>query len=417
MKTSMKPDSISRRNLSAIVHLALPVAAAAALVFLGGGCGRQPEAGKPGAAGAGPAMPPPQVGVITIKPEPVAITTELPGRIAAVRTAEVRARATGILLKQLFREGAEVKADDILFQIDEAPLRASLNSAKAGLAKAEANVKQTQAKANRYKALVAINAVSKQEYEETDAAAGQGNADVLTAKAAVETAELNLGYAKVAAPISGRIGKAKVTEGALVTAAEATQLATIQQLDPIYFDFTQSSTEMLRLKKQMEAGQLKSVAPGQAKVTLLLEDGSVYPLEGKLIFSDVTVDPTTGMVTLRAEFPNPDGLLLPGMFARARLEQAVDKDAITVPQRGVTRNPDGTGTVFVVGEENKVEPRIVRTANAIGSKWLVTDGLSAGETVILEGFQKIRPGGTVDPVPFAGAEPARVAMHQAEEKK
>jgi membrane fusion protein (multidrug efflux system) len=345
-------------------------------------------------------MPPPQVGVVTVKAESVAVTTELPGRIAAVRTAEVRARATGILLKRLFTEGADVKADDILFQIDEAPLQASLNSALATLAKAEANQKQAQAKANRYKTLVAINAVSKQDFDEAVATAGQGEADILTGKAAVETAQLNLGYAKVTAPISGRIGKAKVTEGALVTASEATQLATIQQLDPIYFDFTQSSTEMLHLKRELDAGHLKSVAPGQAKVSLLLEDGSPYPLEGKLIFSDITVDPTTGMVTLRAEFPNPDGLLLPGMFARAKLEQAVEKGAITVPQRAVTRNPDGTGSVFLVTPDNKVEPRIVKTTTAIGNKWLVTSGLQTGDVVILEGFQKIRPGGTVVPVPF-----------------
>jgi membrane fusion protein (multidrug efflux system) len=347
-----------------------------------------------------PALPAPQVGVVTVKAESVAVTTELPGRIATVRTAEVRARATGILLKRLFTEGADVKADDVLFQIDEAPLQASLDSAKAMLAKAEANQKQAQAKAERYKALVAINAVSKQDYDEAVATAGQGEADILTGKAAVETAQLNLGYAKVTAPISGRIGKAKVTEGALVTAAEATQMATIQQLDPIYFDFTQSSTEMLRLRRELEAGQLKSVAPGQAKVTLLLEDGTAYSLDGKLLFSDVTVDPTTGMVTLRAEFPNPDGMLLPGMFARAKLEQAVDKGAITVPQRGVSRNADGTGTVFVVAKGNVVEPRIIKTSNAIGNKWLVTSGLQAGETVILEGLQKIRPGGTVVPVPF-----------------
>lgn len=394
----MKNHSISRGLPAGFLSIAGSIALATCLLA---GCGRKPSGTLAAGAGAGqPAMPPPQVGVVTVKTESVAISTELPGRIAAVRTAEVRARATGILLKRLFTEGADVKADDILFQIDEAPLQASLNSAKATLAKAEANQKQAQAKANRYKTLVAINAVSKQDFDEAVATAGQGEADVLTGKAAVETAQLNFGYAKVTAPISGRIGKAKVTEGALVTSSEATQLATIQQLDPIYFDFTQSSTEMLRLKRELDAGHLKSVAPGQAKVSLLLEDGSPYPLEGKLIFSDITVDPTTGMVTLRAEFPNPDGMLLPGMFARAKLEQAVEKGAITVPQRAVTRNPDGTGSVFLVTADNKVEPRIVKTTNAIGNKWLVTSGLQPGDIVILEGFQKIRPGGTVVPVPF-----------------
>jgi len=387
----MKNHSISRRRPAGFLPIAGSLTLAALLLA---GCGRKP------ADAAKPTMPAPQVGVVTLKSESVAVTTELPGRIAAVRTAEVRARATGILLKRLFTEGADVKADDILFQIDEAPLQAALDSAKAMLAKASANQKQAQAKAERYKTLVAINAVSKQDFDEAVATAGQGEADVLTGKAAVETAQLNLGYAKVTAPISGRIGKAKVTEGALVTAAEATQLATIQQLDPIYFDFTQSSTEMLRLKRELDAGHLKSVAPGQAKVSLILEDGSAYPLEGKLIFSDVTVDPTTGMVTLRAEFPNPDGMLLPGMFARAKLEQAVEKGAITVPQRALIRNSDGTGTVFVVATGNTVEPRIVKTTNAIGNKWLVASGLQSGDVVILEGLQKIRPGGTVVPVPF-----------------
>ena len=397
-----------------LLHLAQRITAVAILV-LSAGCGRgsNDKAGKP-APGA-PALPPPQVGVVTVKAEPIALTTELPGRIAAVRTAEVRARATGILLQRLFTEGSEVKRDALLFQIDEAPLRASLNSAKASLAKAEANLKQVEAKASRYKKLVEINAVSRQDYDEAIATAGQGEADVLSAKAALETAVLNLSYAKVTAPISGRIGKAKVTEGALVTAGEATQLATIQQLDPIYFDFTQSSTEMLRLKREMEAGKLKSTAPGQAKVTLLLEDGSVYSQEGKLIFSDVTVDPTTGMVTMRAEFPNPHGMLLPGMFARAKLEQAVDEGAITIPQRAVTRNPDGTGTVFVVADGNKVEPHIVKTTNAIGNKWLVTSGLKSGDVVVLEGFQKIRPGATVVPVPFGhegSSAPVAIAGHQ-----
>ena len=387
----MKNHSISRRFPAGFLPLAGSIALASCLLAA---CGRTPS-------GTNAALPPPaQVGVVTLKAESVMVTTELPGRIAAVRTAEVRARATGILLKRLFTEGSDVKADSVLFQIDEAPLQASLNSAQATLAKAEANLTSAQAQAERYKALVQLNAVSKQDCDEAVATAGQGEADVLTGKAAVETAELNLGYAKVTAPISGRIGKAKVTEGALVTAAEATQLATIQQLDPIYFDFTQSSTEMLRLKRELDAGHLKSVAPGQAKVTLLLEDGSPYPLEGKLLFSDVTVDQTTGMVTLRAEFPNPEGLLLPGMFARAKLEQAVDKGAITVQQRAVTRNPDGTGTVFVVTTGNKVEPRIVKTTNAIGNKWLVTSGLQSGDMVILEGFQKVRPGSTVAPIPF-----------------
>jgi membrane fusion protein (multidrug efflux system) len=342
--------------------------------------------------------PPPEVSVVTVTSEPLPVTTELPGRIDAVRTAEVRARVAGILLKEVYREGSDVKAGDVLFQIDPAPLQASYDSAKAALAKAEANVKQAQAQADRDHVLVNIHAVSQQEYDTAVSAAAQGNADILTAKAALETASLNLGYATVTAPISGRIGKALVTEGALVGQNEATELAVIQQLNPIYFDFTQSSVD-----KELADGQLASLAPGAAKVTLLLEDGSVYPQIGKLLFSDITVDPTTGMITLRAEFPNPDGLLLPGMFGRAQLEQAVNTQGITVSQRAVTRGADGTATVLVVTSDNKVEVRAVKADTALGDQWVITQGLKAGERVIVEGLQKVQPGATVNAVPFVNA--------------
>jgi membrane fusion protein (multidrug efflux system) len=261
-------------------------------------------------------------------------------------------------------------------------------------------VKQAQALADRYEKLVKINAVSQQDYDNAVAAAAQGNASVMVAKAALETASLNLGYATVTAPISGRIGQALVTEGALVGQGEATELAVIQQMDPIYFDFTESSTELLKLRQQFDSGQLKKVAPDEAKISLLLEDGTVYPHEGKLLFSDVTVDPTTGMVTLRAEFPNPDDLLLPGMFARARLEQAMDSNAITVPQRGVAYGADGKPAVTVVTADNKVEIRPITVSSAEGNNWIVTGGLKAGDRVILEGLQKIQPGMVVKPVPF-----------------
>ena len=317
-----------------------------------------------------------------------------------MRTAEVRARVAGILLKQVYREGSDVKAGDVLFQIDPAPLQAAYDSAQAAQAKAEANLKQTQAQAARSTDLVKIHAVSTQQYDTDIAAAAQAQADVLAAKAALETASLNLGYTTVTAPISGRIGKALVTEGALVGQNEATELAVIQQLDPIYFDFTQSSTEGLRLRREFENGQLESIAPGEAKITLLLEDGTIYPQAGKLLFSDVTVDPTTGMITLRAEFPNPDDLLLPGMFARARLEQGMDNQAITVPQRGVAYGADGKPTVMVVTPDNKVEVRPVTVSSAVGDKWIVTSGLKTGERVLLEGFQKVQPGMVAKPVPF-----------------
>ena len=382
-----KRNDCVRRAGAALIY----GAAASLALFLLAGCGKKPPAAAP---------PPPEVGVVTIQSGPLPITTELPGRIDPVRTAEVRARVAGILLKQVYREGSDVKAGDVLFQIDPAPLQAIYDSAKASLAKAEASVKQAQAQADRDAVLVKIHAVSQQDYDTAVSAAAQGNADVLAAKAALETASLNLGYTTVTAPISGRIGKAFVTEGALVGQNEATELAVIQQLDPIYFDFTQSSTEGLKLRQAFAAGKLKSVAPGEAKLTLLLEDGTVYPHEGKLLFSDVTVDPTTGMVTLRAEFPNPDDLLLPGMFARARLEQAVDQQAIAVPQRGVTYGADGNPTVMAVTPDNKVEVVPITVSSAVGDQWIVTSGLKAGDHVILEGLQKVQPGMTVKPVPF-----------------
>jgi membrane fusion protein, multidrug efflux system len=370
------------KNFSVILVLSLPVIS---------GCrGRQNQM----------ATPPPEVGVITIQSAPLPITTELPGRIDPVRTAQVRARVAGILLKRVFTEGSDVTAGEVLFQIDPAPLQAIYDGAKASLASAEANLKQAQALADRYEKLVKINAVSKQDYDNAVAAAAQDNASVLVAKAALETASLNLGYATVTAPISGRIGQALVTEGALVGQGEATEMAVIQQMDPIYFDFTESSTELLKLRQEFDNGQLKKVAPDEAKITLLLEDGTVYPREGKLLFSDVTVDPTTGMVTLRAEFPNPDDLLLPGMFARAQLEQAVDSNAITVPQRGVAYGANGKPTVTVVTPDNKVEVRPVTVSSAEDNKWIVTSGLKAGDRVILEGLQKVQPGMTVKPVPF-----------------
>ena len=337
-------------------------------------------------------MPPPEVGVVTVSSQTMPITTEFPGRIDAVRVAQVRARATGILLKRLFTEGAEVKEGDVLFQIDPAPLQAAYDSAKANLAKSQAALTQTQLKAGRYKQLVAINAVSKQDYDDAYAAALQAKADIEAAKAAEETAALNLGYTKVIAPISGKIGEAKVTEGAYVSQSEATQLAVIQQLDPIYFDFTESSTDVLRLRSSFDKGQLQKVSNDEAKVTLLLEDGTTYQSPGKLLFSDITVDPTTGMITLRAQFPNPDHTLLPGMFARVQLEQAIDQNAVTVLQRATALNGNGTATVMVVGADNKVQARTIKLGDTIDDKWIVTDGLKAGDTVIVEGLQKIKPG-------------------------
>ena len=372
------------------------VATFSVISLLVSGCGKQQA--------TMPAMPPAEVGVVSVISATLPVTTELPGRIDAVRTAQVRARATGILLKQVYKEGSDVKEGDILFQIDPAPLKASLDSAQASLDKATANLESTQAKADRYKALVAINAVSKQDYDDATAAAMQAKADVEAGKAEVETASLNLGYATVTAPISGRIGQALVTEGALVSQAEANQLALIQQLDPIYFDFTQSSTDVLRMRSLFDKGQLQKVATDEAKVALVLDDGTTYQYPGKLMFADITVDPTTGMITLRAEFPNPDHILLPGMFARVQLEQAVDQNAITVPQRAVALAGDGSASVMTVTADNKVEARKIKLGQAIDDKWTVTDGLKAGDTVIIEGLQKIKPGMAVNPVPYTDSD-------------
>ncbi|MGC9941388.1 MAG: efflux RND transporter periplasmic adaptor subunit [Verrucomicrobiota bacterium] len=381
-----------KRSLSALFHGGIFLGAGmAAWALMSTGCEKQ-------SAGF---TPPPQVGVEKVATESLQVTTELPGRIDPIRTSEVRARVAGILLKEVYTEGSDVKAGDVLFQIDPAPLQATYDGAQAALAKAQANLIQTQAQADRDAVLIKIHAVSQLDYETAVSGAAQANADVLAAKAALETAGLNLGYATVTAPIAGRIGKALATEGALVGQGEVTELALIQQLDPIYFDFTQSSVDILRLRKQLESGQFRSVEPGTAKITLLLEDGSVYPLEGKLLFSDITVDPTTGMVTLRAEFPNPDALLLPGMFARGRLDQAVDNRAITVSMRAVMHGPDGSASVYVVTPDNKVEVRAIKADTALGnSKWIVTDGLKTGEQVIVEGVQKVQPGMTVVATPY-----------------
>lgn len=358
---------------------------AVALTVLFSGCGQ--NQGGPGQGGPGASqMPPPEVSVVTIAPESVSLTTELPGRIDPVRVAQVRARVDGIVLHRNFHEGADVTNGQVLYEIDSAPYKAAVDSANASLT-------QAQQLAERYKPLVDINAVSKQDYANALSASAQ-------AKAAQEIAAVNFGYCTVTAPISGKTGAALVTEGALVSQSAATQLAVVTQLDPIYCDFTESSTELLRLQRELEKGALKTVAPGEAKVTLLLDDGTTYSQPGKLLFSDVTVDPTSGMVTLRAEFPNPDHLLLPGMFARGVLEQAVNNQAITVPQRGVNVGAGGIATVMVVGADGKVEARVVKLGQAVGTKWIVTDGLKTGENVIVEGLQKIGPGMVVKPVPF-----------------
>ena len=359
---------------------------------------------KPAAAGGMPPGGMPEVAVITVQTQHVALTTELSGRAAASQIAEVRPQVGGIIQNRLFTEGSDVKAGDVLYQIDPASYQAAYDGAAAALAKTQANVAPVRLKAERYKELLASEAVSKQDYDDISAAQKLAEADIELAKAALETARINLAYTKVIAPISGRIGRSAVTNGALVTASQATPLATIQLLDPMYVDVTQSSSEMLRLRKALESGQLTSNG-GQAKVQLLLDDNSQYPEPGTLKFSEAFVDPSTGSVTLRTLFPNPKLVLLPGMFVRTVLEEGVKDAAILVPQRGVTRNPAGSAMVMTVNADEKAVARIISVSRTVGDSWLVTDGLKVGERVILEGLQKARPGTPVKAVPFV-AKPA-----------
>lgn len=336
----------------------------------------------------------PEVGVITLKTEPLQITTELPGRTVAYRIAEVRPQVSGIILKRNFVEGSDIEAGVSLYQIDPATYQATYDSAKGDLAKAQAAANIAELTVKRYQKLLGTQYISKQEYDQALADAQQATAAVVAAKAAVETARINLAYTKVTSPISGRIGKSSVTEGALVQNGQASALATVQQLDPIYVDVTQSSNDFLRLKQELANGSLKQ-ENGKAKVDLVTSDGIKFPQSGTLEFSDVTVDQTTGSITLRAIFPNPDHTLLPGMFVRARLQEGTKPTALLVPQQGVTRTPRGDATVLVVGADNKVETRQIVASQAIGDKWLVTDGLKAGDRVVVSGLQKVRPGAQV----------------------
>jgi len=375
-------------------RLWLGVLAVAALAACG-------DSGNGQAGPAGGGMPPPQVGVVTVAPHAVGLVDELPGRLEASRVAQVRARASGILEKRLFREGSDVKAGQPLFEIDAAPYRAALQSAQANVARAEALRAQAKAQADRFEPLVKAHAISQQEYVNAVAALKTAEADIAAGRAAVQTAQINLGHARVTAPISGRIGRALVTEGALVGTGEATQLAVIQQIDPMYVNFTQSTTEVLALRRALAAGRLERSGDG-ARVQIVLDDGSTYGHPAKLLFTDLSVDPTSGQVTLRASVPNPDGFLLPGMYVRVRIEQAQLENAVTLPQQAVTRSPQGD-TVMVVGAENKPEPRPVTVGNAQQGQWVILDGLKAGEQVIVDGFQKMRPGAPVTPVPWGKA--------------
>jgi membrane fusion protein, multidrug efflux system len=394
---SNAPAAAGRKDRTRTRRGAVTLASAVLAVALAAGCGRKQAPPPPG---------PVEVGVVTLAPTPVTLTNELPGRTSAYRVAEVRARVNGIVLKRLFVEGADVKPGQPLFLIDPAPYKAALEGAKAQLARAEATLANAKLQADRYQDLVADNAVSKQEYDNAMATLKASEADVSAGRAAVDTARINLGYTTVTSPVSGRIGRSMVTEGAYVQASAATLLAVVQQLDPVYVDVSQSSAEALRLRHELEVGKVERAAPGKAKVRIVLEDGREYGHAGTLEFADVTVDPSTGSIALRAIVPNPRGELLPGMFVRARLDEAVSPDAILVPQQGVARDQKGLPTALVVGPDRKVERRQIVTDRVVGDAWLVTSGLKAGDQVIVEGLQKVRPGVEVKPVPAANTRQA-----------
>ena len=373
------------------------------------GCGKKKSAAPPPSG-------PPEVGIIVVKPQKTTLTTELSGRTVPHMIAEVRPQVSGIIKKRLFTEGSDVKAGQVLYQIDPASYEAAYASVKAAQARVEASLVTARLTEGRYRELVKIKAVSQQDYDNAFAGLKQAEAELAAAKAAVETARINLAYTKISAPISGRIGRSSVTVGALVTANQPASLATVQQLDSMFVDVTQSTADMLKLKQNLANGLLTK--SGTAQVKLLLEDGSAYPLPGTLKFSEVTVDQSTGSVTLRAVFPNPKQSLLPGMFVRAILVQGVIENAILIPQRGVTRNPKGDAMVMTVGAEDKVEPRPIKVVQTVGDSWLVSDGLKTGDRVILEGLQKARPGTPVKTVPFGSAPsaPAQPAAAPAAKK-
>ncbi|MDB5808435.1 MAG: mepA [Betaproteobacteria bacterium] len=380
-------------------------AVSALIVGLFAGCAKGKQ--------AAPAAQTPEVGVATAQRASVPVTIDLPGRTNPYLVAQVRARVDGIVLKRDFKEGADLKAGQRLYQIDPAPYRAALDSAIGTLQKAQANLDAQTALEERYKQLVAGNAVSKQDYDNAVSTKGQAAADVALGKAAVQTAKINLGYTDVMAPITGRVGMSMVTEGALVQASAATLMTTIQRIDPIYVDVNQSSVQGLQLRRDIASGKVKVNGPNEAKVTVFLEDGTQYPIAGTLQFTDITVDPNTGSVTVRAIVPNPRHVLLPGMFVRARIDEGVDDNALLVPQTGVTRDPQGNATALVVGPDNKVALRTIQATRTFGSNWVVDGGLNEGEKVIVAGVQKVQPGMLVRVTAPAPASPNAAASKDA----
>ncbi|CAD2223769.1 cytoplasmic membrane lipoprotein [Pseudoalteromonas sp. 3J6] len=353
------------------------------------GCDQVAEQSSASAPAATP------VGVVTLKSQAITLKKELPGRVSAFQIAEIRPQVSGIVQSRLFEEGTQVEKDQALYQINPDIFEAELAASKAAVARAEASIASSKSKASRYKELLAIKAVSQQDFDEADAASKQASAELLTAQAQLKSAQINLDYSHVSSPISGQISKSSVTVGALVSAGQTSALATVTQLDPIYVDLTQSSNELTKLKRALASGALGVDSTTQTDVELIMEDGSVYPHKGTLQFSEVTVDPSTGSVTLRAKFPNPEKLLLPGMYVRAEVVEGVKSDAILAPQRGVSRNTKGEPTAMVVSKNNTVESRVLKVERTLGANWLVSEGLADGDQLIVEGLQKIRPGAPV----------------------
>jgi membrane fusion protein (multidrug efflux system) len=391
-----------RRSSDISVFLRVAGAATAASAVLGlAACGpRGPQR---------PPMPTPMVGYVMVRPEPVTLTTELPGRTSPYLASDVRPQINGIIKARLFKEGGSVRQGQPLYEIDPAPYRAAYDQALAQLASAEANLATAKAKAERYADLVKINGVARQDYDDAEAAYRQAVAAVAQNKAAGEAARINLGYTRITAPISGRIGRSAYTPGALVQAGQTNALATIQSLDPIYVDVAQSADELLGLERAMAGGSLQQAGPATARVKLLLQDGTPYDREGTLKFSEVTVDPSTGSVVLRAEFPNPRGVLLPGLFVRAVIAQGLQPAAILAPQHAVNHNERGQPTAFVVGPDGKAELRILETSRTVGNNWLVTAGLKPGDRLIVDGLINVQPGAVVKAVP-AGPTPPPLAV-------
>jgi membrane fusion protein (multidrug efflux system) len=381
-----------------------PLAALAAIVLVGAapwlaGCSRHK---------APPPAGPPTVGVVTVQAQPVALETELPGRTSPVTSSDVRPQVNGIILKRLFEEGSQVRAGQVLYQIDPRTYQAAADQARGQLANAQASLTTNRLRAERYGELIKINAVSRQDYDDARAAAQQAQANVTQTRAAVRSAEINLGYTRVTAPVSGRIGRSTFTPGALVTANQTEPLATIQQLDPIYVDLSQSSAALLRLERSLAGGKLRSAGQAGPAVRLILEDGSTYPLAGRLQFTDVTVDPTSGTVNLRAVFPNPNRTLLPGMYVRAHITEGVSPQAILAPQRAVARDPKGGGTAYVVDAAGHAQLRNLTIVRAIGDSWLISAGLQPGDRLIVDGLQRVQAGAPVRPTPYrpTAAQPA-----------